>query len=75
MLVPWLAGFVAYQMINPGYIGWWSTHVAARQRLRSAFTPASWMSASMLSFVVAASLPFRSVLSRRNLRADPSRGR
>src|SRR3954467_3158403 len=23
MLVPWLAGVVTYQLINPGYVGWW----------------------------------------------------
>jgi NCS1 family nucleobase:cation symporter-1 len=53
MLVPWAAGFVTYQLINPGYIGWWVTmwgHVASFL----GFTAASWMSASILSFVVAA---------------------
>ncbi len=54
-VVPWVAGFVAYQMVNPGYIVWWAT---AWGHLDSAigFTPASWMSASILSFVVAAVL-------------------
>ena len=23
MLVPWAAGFVTYQLINPGYVSWW----------------------------------------------------
>lgn len=53
MLLPWLVGFVAYQLINPGYIGWWATmwgHVDGWLH----FTPADWMSASILSFVVAA---------------------
>jgi nucleobase:cation symporter-1, NCS1 family len=53
MLVPWAAGFVTYQLINPGYIGWWVAmwrHVARFL----GFTAASWMSASILSFVVAA---------------------
>ena len=53
MLVPWLAGFVSYQLINPGLVSWWATmweHV--RDWLH--FTPSSWMSASILSFVVAA---------------------
>jgi NCS1 family nucleobase:cation symporter-1 len=53
MLVPWIAGFAAYQLINPGYLGWWS-----RQWLHLAhwlhFTPSSWMSASLISFAVAA---------------------
>ena len=55
MLVPWAAGFITYQLINPGYISWWVsawTWVAAR----IGFTPASWMSASILSFVVAAAV-------------------
>ncbi|HEY1920974.1 MAG TPA: cytosine permease [Streptosporangiaceae bacterium] len=53
MLVPWAAGFVVYQFINPGYISWWVTmwgHVASFV----GFTAQSWMSASILSFVVAA---------------------
>jgi nucleobase:cation symporter-1, NCS1 family len=53
MLVPWLAGFIAYQLINPGYLGWWSRrwqHLDAWLH----FTPTSWMSASLISFAVAA---------------------
>ena len=53
MLVAWAAGFVVYQLINPGYIGWWVTmwgHIAHA----IGFTPAGWMSASILSFVAAA---------------------
>jgi hypothetical protein len=52
MLVPWALGFVTYQLINPGYISWWVslwTHVG---RLID-FRAASWMSASLCSFVVA----------------------
>lgn len=53
MLVAWAAGFVAYQLINPGYVSWWA---AAWTRVAHSigFTPASWMSASILSFLVAA---------------------
>jgi hypothetical protein len=53
MLAAWAAGFVTYQLINPGYISWWATawvHVGSF----IGFTPASWMSASILSFAVAA---------------------
>ncbi|MDT4945775.1 MAG: nucleobase:cation symporter, family [Pseudonocardiales bacterium] len=53
MLLPWALGFCAYQLINPGYISWWSkgwTHVDSWLH----FTPATWMSASLLSFLVAA---------------------
>jgi purine-cytosine permease-like protein len=53
MLVPWVAGFVMYQLINPGYISWWVSAWAWISR-QLHFTPQSWMSASILSFVVAA---------------------
>ncbi len=52
-LVPWALGFVAYQLINPGSVSWWTRwwdHV--RSWLH--FTPHTWMSASLLSFAVAA---------------------
>jgi len=55
MLVPWAAGFVMYQLVNPGYIGWWASlwgDVASAL----GFTVQTWMSASILSFVVAAAL-------------------
>ena len=53
MLLPWAAGFVVYQLINPGYVSWWaSAWTSFGQDI--GFTPASWMSASILSFLVAA---------------------
>jgi NCS1 family nucleobase:cation symporter-1 len=53
MLVPWAAGFVTYQLINPGYVSWWvSAWTSFGHDI--GFTPASWMSASILSFAVAA---------------------
>jgi purine-cytosine permease-like protein len=53
MLLPWLIGFVAYQLVNPGYVSWWA---AMWQHVQDwlHFTPTSWMSASIISFVVAA---------------------
>jgi nucleobase:cation symporter-1, NCS1 family len=53
MLLPWAAGFVMYQLVNPGYIGWWVAvwQWAGRQL---GFTAQSWMSASILSFLAAA---------------------
>jgi putative hydroxymethylpyrimidine transporter CytX len=65
MLLPWLFGFLAYQLVNPGYVEWWASmwrHVD--QWLH--FTPTNWMSASIVSFAVAAAtaVPF-GVLSRR----------
>ena len=53
MLLPWLAGFVAYQLVNPGYVSWWSAMWRHVQGWLG-FTPTSWMSASIISFVVAA---------------------
>jgi nucleobase:cation symporter-1, NCS1 family len=53
MLLPWLLGFCAYQLVNPGYVVWWA-RMWAHVDDWVGFTPASWMSASILSFVVAA---------------------
>jgi NCS1 family nucleobase:cation symporter-1 len=64
MLLPWLIGFAVYQMINPGYIGWWSRdwgHVDSSLH----FTVQSWMSASVLSFLVAGLITVPFVIARR----------
>jgi nucleobase:cation symporter-1, NCS1 family len=53
MLLPWAAGFVTYQLINPGYVSWWASAWASFGH-DIGFRPASWMSASILSFAVAA---------------------
>jgi nucleobase:cation symporter-1, NCS1 family len=53
MLVPWAAGFVTYQLINPGYVSWWASGWTSIGHAIG-FTPATWMSASILSFGVAA---------------------
>ncbi|HEY2672019.1 MAG TPA: cytosine permease [Rugosimonospora sp.] len=53
LLVPWLLGFVAYQLVNPGTVGAWQsfwTHAQSWLRLH----PPSWASASLASFAVAA---------------------
>ncbi|MDQ1485622.1 MAG: nucleobase:cation symporter, family [Actinomycetota bacterium] len=55
MLVPWLAGFVVYQLIYPGGVSWWATMWGDIAR-EIHFTAQTWMSASLLSFVVAAAL-------------------
>ncbi len=52
MLVAWAAGFVTYQLINPGYVSWWVS-VWSWVAHRVGFTVVSWMSASILSFAVA----------------------
>jgi putative hydroxymethylpyrimidine transporter CytX len=53
MVVAWVVGLVAYQLVNPGGAPGWSD---AWRALRDAigFAPPSWLSASLLSFVVAA---------------------
>jgi nucleobase:cation symporter-1, NCS1 family len=55
MLIPWLLGFVTYQLIYPGQVDWWA---AAWGRVAQAidFSPQPWMSASIFSFAVAAVL-------------------
>jgi NCS1 family nucleobase:cation symporter-1 len=69
MLVPWLLGFAAYQLVNPGSIKTWASWWVDIDGWLH-FTPESWMSASALSFAVAAlatvpvSLLSRSLLSR-----------
>jgi putative hydroxymethylpyrimidine transporter CytX len=52
MLLPWAAGFVIYQLINPGYVSWWASAWSSFGH-DIGFTPASWMSASILSFCAA----------------------
>lgn len=75
MLVPWLLGVVVYQLINPGYIAWWSS-IWGHVDLWLGFTPSSWMSASILSFAVAAvvTLPIGLVERKVHPRAGASRG-
>jgi NCS1 family nucleobase:cation symporter-1 len=53
MLVPWAAGFVTYQLINPGQVSWWASAWTSIGHAIG-FVPATWMSASILSFGVAA---------------------
>ena len=55
MLLPWAAGFVTYQLINPGYVSWWAAAWTSFGH-DLGFTPASWMSASILSFAVAGAI-------------------
>ncbi|HEY1823575.1 MAG TPA: cytosine permease [Trebonia sp.] len=52
MLLPWAMGFVVYQLINPGYVSWWASAWTSFGHTIG-FTPASWMSASILSFCAA----------------------
>ncbi|WP_131737805.1 purine-cytosine permease family protein [Actinomadura roseirufa] len=55
MVVAWAAGIVTYQLINPGTVSRWAGFwTDVRDALH--FTPQSWMSASLLSFLVAAAV-------------------
>ena len=52
MLIPWALGFVTYQLINPGSVSWWASAWASFGRSIH-FSVQPWMSASILSFVMA----------------------
>jgi NCS1 family nucleobase:cation symporter-1 len=64
MLVPWLAGVFTYQLINPGYVGWWVERWTTVQGWLH-WTTQTWMSASVLSFAVAALLTLPITLATR----------
>jgi len=53
LALPWALGFLTYQLINPGAVSWWAS-IWTSVRGTLGFTPASWMSASILSFAAAA---------------------
>ncbi|ROO90666.1 putative hydroxymethylpyrimidine transporter CytX [Actinocorallia herbida] len=52
MVVSWLGGFVVYQLINPGQLGAWQRFWEGVQDTIG-LTVQPWMSASLLSFLVA----------------------
>jgi nucleobase:cation symporter-1, NCS1 family len=69
-LGPWAAGFVVYQLVNPGTVGWWQRFWLARAEDLH-FTPATWMSASLAGLVVSFGLTLAvgAVLTRQPARA------
>jgi NCS1 family nucleobase:cation symporter-1 len=69
-LGPWAAGFVTYQLVNPGTVGWWQRFWLARAE-DVGFAPPSWLSASVASLAVAAGLTLvlGTVVTRRRARA------
>jgi NCS1 family nucleobase:cation symporter-1 len=70
MLLPWLFGFVVYQLIYPGGVSWWAS-MWIRIADAIGFTPQTWMSASLMSFVAAAAVTvIVRVASRRPTRAS-----
>jgi len=69
MLAPWAAGFVTYQLINPGSVpGWATAWQDVAEWVHFPYQP--WMSASVLSFVVALvlTLPVATYNRRHQLR-------
>src|SRR3954465_2734000 len=68
MVLPWVAGIVVYQLVNPGYVGWWVDRWATVQSWLH-FTPQTWMSASVTSFVVASLLTLPITLTSRRRHA------
>lgn len=52
MIGAWAVGFVTYQLINPGTVSWWAGFWQDVQEAIG-FSTQSWMSASLLSFLVA----------------------
>jgi putative hydroxymethylpyrimidine transporter CytX len=56
MVVPWVVGFVAYQLVNPGFVASWASFWTARQHDLGISPPPAWTSASLVSFAVAAVL-------------------
>jgi nucleobase:cation symporter-1, NCS1 family len=52
LLVPWGLGFVTYQVINPGSVGWWASFWSTVDDVLH-LTPPGWASASLASFAVA----------------------
>lgn len=52
-LVAWGLGFVAYQLVNPGYVSWWAAVWTPVNRAVGFVAPA-WLGASAFSFAVAA---------------------
>jgi NCS1 family nucleobase:cation symporter-1 len=45
--LPWLAGFVSYQLVNPGAVSWW-------KGIWPAWTAPSWLSATLVALLVSA---------------------
>ncbi|MGD9797828.1 MAG: cytosine permease [Microbacteriaceae bacterium] len=52
LLVPWVVGFAGYQLVNPGTVDWWAGWWLDR-RDDLGFDPPSWLSASLVAFVLA----------------------
>ncbi len=67
LLLPWLAGFVSYQLVNPGAVSWW-------KGIWPAWTAPPWVSATVVALLVSAlgTLLLAAISGRRDP-AGPSR--
>jgi putative hydroxymethylpyrimidine transporter CytX len=72
MVVPWLLGFVAYQLLNPGTVPGWSDLWARAQAAVHLSPPPVWLSASLTSFVVSGAATL--LVARRRERPGAGRG-
>jgi cytosine/uracil/thiamine/allantoin permease len=53
----WLAGFLAYNWVNPGTVAWWTSSMHwLFETLLGGPKPPSWLGASLFSFAVALTL-------------------
>ncbi|MFJ4658570.1 purine-cytosine permease family protein [Nocardia sp. NPDC088792] len=71
MLLPWAAGFVTYQLFNPGSISWWANFWSKVQDTVH-IHPGWWSSASLFAFLIAALVTWLLILLDRRP-ADASR--
>ena len=56
MFAAWFSGFVAYQLVNPGYVNGWNDIWVWVQQLVG-FTPPTWLAASWFALVVVGGWP------------------
>lgn len=75
MVGAWATGFVAYQLVNPGYAAGWSDLWTWVRELLG-FTPPTWLAASWSSFLVASlATVVLGLAARRSDDAAPGSGR
>ena len=75
MLISWLIGFIAYQLVNPGTVAGWSD-LWFEVRDAIGLMPPDWLAASWSSFVIAAGATLvLGLISRQGASAGPQRVR
>ncbi|MEX2395056.1 MAG: cytosine permease, partial [Actinomycetota bacterium] len=63
--VAWLAGFLAYNWVNPGTVSWWATAMDRVFGLVGNPVPPSWLGASLLAFVLSFGIQAAQALTRK----------